>query len=396
MAMKIKELRVTVRDIVQGYVDYSDSDEGIFGYGGKLNIRPKYQRNYVYDEEKRNAVIDTVSKKYPLGLMYWVKNADGSFEILDGQQRTISICSYVNPDNPANGYSVAGLFGNKNPRHFNGLNPTEQKIILDYPLLVYVCEGDEIDRLQWFETINIAGEKLSDQEIRNAHYCCAWLTDAKRYFSKRNSAGQQLATKPNAYIKLNANNNWNRQGGLEKVLRWYINDMKDTEKLKAFMSEMKDKSIRQPDWNATELWEYFKAVIAWVKTTFPKYRKKMDEVEWGILYNKYHEKPCNAAEIEETVARLYADDDVTNKAGIYYYIFDGKEKYLHIRQFEDWQKETVYERQNHNCADCGQHFEIGEMEAHHKKRWVDGGHTEIDNCVMLCKDCHDKRHNHSD
>ncbi len=394
--MRIKELRVTIRDIIQGYTDNSDNDEGIYGYDGKLNIRPKYQRNYVYDEKKRNAVIDTVSKGFPLGLMYWVQNDDGTYEILDGQQRTISICTYINPDNPANGYSVSGLFGNNNRRHFSILKNTEQEKILDYPLLVYVCEDADADRLQWFETINIAGEKLSGQEIRNAQYCCAWLTDAKRYFSKRNSAAQQLATKPNSYIKLSADNSWNRQGGLEKVLRWYINDMKDTVKLQDYMSAMAQKSKADPTLNATELWEYFKSVIAWVKLTFPKYRKKMDEVEWGILYNKYHENIYNAADIEETVARLYADDDVTNKAGIYYYIFDGKEKHLHIRQFEDWQKETVYEKQNQKCADCGQHFEIGEMEAHHKKRWVDGGHTEIDNCVMLCKDCHDKRHNHSD
>ena len=156
--MRIKELRVTIRDIIQGYTDNSDNDEGIYGYDGKLNIRPKYQRNYVYDEKKRNAVIDTVSKGFPLGLMYWVQNDDGTYEILDGQQRTISICTYINPDNPANGYSVSGLFGNNNRRHFSILKNTEQEKILDYPLLVYVCEDADADRLQWFETINIAGE----------------------------------------------------------------------------------------------------------------------------------------------------------------------------------------------------------------------------------------------
>lgn len=390
--MVIRELRVTIRDIVEGYIDNSDNDEGIYGYGGKLNIRPKYQRNYVYDEKKRNAVIDTVSKNFPLGLMYWVKNDDGTYEILDGQQRTISICTYVNPDNPASGYSVAGLFGNNKRRHFSILNHAEQEAIYNYPLLVYVCEGNDLDRLRWFETINIAGEKLSDQEIRNAQYCCPWLTDAKRYFSKRNSAGQQLATKPHAYIKLPANNNWNRQGGLEKVLRWYINDLKDTEKLEDFMSDMAQKSKADPAMTANQLWEYFRAVIGWVKALFPKYRKNMEEVEWGILYNKYHENAYDVAEIEETVARLYADNDVDNKAGIYYYIFDKKEKHLNIRQFEDWQKQTVYEQQNHKCADCGLHFEINDLEAHHKIRWADGGHTTLDNCVLLCRECHDKRH----
>ena len=390
--MIIRPIEIKVKDIVKGYVDNSETDEGIYGYDGKLNIRPKYQRNYVYDDKKRNAVIDTISKNFPLGLMYWVKNDDNTFEILDGQQRTISICEFVRIDDPAKGFSIAGLFGNKHARTFDTLLKSEQDAILNYPLLVYVCEGDDIDRLRWFETINIAGEKLSEQEIRNAQYCCSWLTDAKRYFSKRNSAGQQLATKPNLYIKLPTANNWNRQGGLEKVLRWYIDDIKDTLKLENFMLSMKQQSKIDPTLDATNLWEYFKSVIAWVRRLFPKYRKGMEEVEWGILYNQYHQNDYVVEQIEQEVAKLYADDDVDKKSGIYYYIFDKKEKHLNLRQFEDWQKQTVYERQEHKCNDCGQHYELKDMEAHHIRRWVDGGHTTIENCVLLCQDCHDKRH----
>jgi len=217
--MNIKLLKVTVEDVVSGYVDNSDREEGIYGYSGKLNIRPKYQRNYVYDENKRNAVVDTISKDYPLGIMYWVNNEDGTYEILDGQQRTISISTYVSADNPAKGYSISGLFGNPHARTFGQLLPDEKEKILNYKLLVYVCEGADTDRLRWFETINIAGEKLSDQEIRNAQYSGTWLTDAKRYFSKNNSAGQQHATKPNVYISLPTGNTWIDRAVLK---RYYV------------------------------------------------------------------------------------------------------------------------------------------------------------------------------
>lgn len=382
--MKIKPLNITVREVVEGYIDNSDKEEGIFGYAGKLNIRPKYQRNYVYDEKKRNAVIDTISKDYPLGIMYWVKNEDDTYEILDGQQRTISISTFVSKDNPAKGYSIAGLFGNPHPRTFNQLLPQEKKQILDYPLLVYVCEGADTDRLRWFETINIAGEKLSDQEIRNAQYSGSWITDAKRYFSKNNSVAQLLATKPNQYISLPANNTWNRQGGLEKVLRWFINDIKDTSKLELYMSQHQD------DENAQYLWEYFQNVINWTKKLFPIYRKGMEKVEWGLLYNSYHNNEYDLEKIKQQVADLYADEEVKNKSGIYEFVFDGKQSHLNLRQFEDWQKQTMYERQQGICPHCVKEkrekikFAFEEMEADHIKPWHEGGKTEIDNGQMLC------------
>lgn len=212
--MNIRPLKVTVREVVTGYVDDSDREEGIYGYGGLLNIRPKYQRNYIYDDAKRNAVIDTVSKDFPLGIMYWVKNEDGTFEILDGQQRTISLCTFVSIDDPARGYSISGLFGNPHARTFSQLLPSEKSRILDYELLVYVCEGADTDRLRWFETINIAGERLSGQEIRNAQYSGPWVTDAKRYFSRTNSPAQRLAaTKPQIYLTLPAANNGTVRAG---------------------------------------------------------------------------------------------------------------------------------------------------------------------------------------
>ena len=374
--MKIEPLKISVSDIVQDYVDNSDKEEGIYGYGGKLNIRPKYQRNYVYDDKKRNAVIDTVSHNFPLGIMYWVKNDDGTFEILDGQQRTISICEFVRLDNPAKGYSMSNLFGNPHARTFSQLLPHEKERILNYPLLVYVCDGADTDRLRWFETINIAGEKLSEQEIRNAQYSGSWITDAKRYFSKsNNNVAQALATKPHPLMSLPSNNNWNRQGGLEKVLRWYINNLSDTKLLEKYMAENKDLE------NALYLWEYFKSVIEWVKTLFPVWRKGMDKVEWGILYNAYHENNYNLKELQDKVAALYADDEVVNKSGIYEYVFDRKLNHLNLRQFEDWQKATVYEKQGGICPFC---YELCKMDADHITPWIDGGKTTVENCQMLC------------
>lgn len=388
--MKIEPLEVTVRDVVKGYFDKSDQEEGIYGYDGKLNIRPKYQRNYIYDEAKRNAVVDTISKDFPLGIMYWVKNEDGTYEILDGQQRTISISTYVSADNPAKGYSIAGLFGNPHARTFSQLLPAEKEQILNYKLLVYVCEGADTDRLRWFETINIAGEKLSDQEIRNAQYSGTWLTDAKRYFSKSNSAGQRLATKPHCYISLPAKNSWNRQGGLEKVLRWYIDDLKDTKKLEYYMSQ------HQNDENATYLWEYFKDVISWVKKLFPTYRKGMEKVEWGILYNKYHENEYDLPKIQKQVADLYADEEVINKPGIFEYVFDGVQSHLNLRDFEDWQRITMYEQQKGICPECAKEginkkYDISEMQADHIKPWRLGGKTELKNGQMLCSNHNAKK-----
>lgn len=381
--MKISPLNIRIKDVVSGYVDNSEKEEGIFGFDGALNIRPKYQRNYVYDSKKSEAVIDTVSKDFPLGIMYWVKNEDGSFEILDGQQRTISICEFISPATRGNGYSISNLFGNPHARTFSQLLPKEKEQILNYELLVYVCEGADTDRLRWFETINIAGEKLSEQEIRNAQYSGPWVTDAKRYFSKSNSAAQSLATKPHLYISLPGNNSWNRQGGLEKILRWYINDLKNTTKLEQYMAQ------HQNDENAEFLWNYFKSVIEWVKLIFPTYRKGMEKVEWGILYNKYHTNTYDINEIQKRVEVLYKDEEVKNKPGIYEYIFDGQQSHLNLREFEDWQKQTMYEQQKGICPECLKEgndnpWKITEMHADHIKPWHLGGKTEIDNGRMLC------------
>lgn len=362
--MKIELHEITVKEIANCYVD--NAEEGVKGYGGLLNIRPKYQREFVYDERKRNAVISTIIKGFPLNVMYWVKNEDGTFEVLDGQQRTISFCQYA-----------CGDFSIDN-RAFHNLTVTEKNEILDYKCMVYFCEGDDREKLEWFKTINIAGEKLTDQELRNAVYTGEWLTNAKLKFSKSNCAAYNLANK---YI----NGSPIRQDYLETAISW-INDGKIEEYM----------SFHQHDQNANELWLYFLAVISWVESTFIKYRKEMKGVNWGALYNIYKDTRIDTAELESEITHLMADDDVTSKKGIYHYVLTHNEKYLNIRAFTESQKRTVYERQNGNCPHCVAehrkkiHYDISEMEADHITPWCEGGKTEIDNCQLLCKE-HNRR-----
>lgn len=363
--MKIELHEITIRDIVKGYID--NAEDGVQGYDGLLNIRPEYQREFVYDEAKRNAVITTILKGFPLNVMYWVKNNNGTFEVLDGQQRTISFCQYVNND-----FSL-------NNRAFNNLTATEQDEILDYKCMVYFCEGTDKEKLEWFKTINIAGEKLFDQELRNAVYTGKWLTSAKQKFSKSKCAAYSLA---NHYIIGSPI----RQDYLETAIAWINNG-----KIEEYMS------IHQHDPNANELWLYFLAVINWVETTFIKYRKEMKGINWGMLYNTYKDKQFDTSALEEEIKKLMMDDDVTNKKGIYFYVLTRNEKYLNIRAFTESQKRVVYERQNGNCPHCiaenrdKVHYEFEEMEADHIKPWSEGGKTEINNCQLLCKEHNRKK-----
>lgn len=363
--MKIELHEITIRDIVKGYID--NAEDGVQGYDGLLNIRPEYQREFVYDEAKRNAVITTILKGFPLNVMYWVKNNNGTFEVLDGQQRTISFCQYVNND-----FSL-------NNRAFNNLTITEQDEILNYKCMVYFCEGTDKEKLEWFKTINIAGEKLFDQELRNAVYTGKWLTSAKQKFSKSKCAAYSLA---NHYITGSPI----RQDYLETAIAWINNG-----KIEEYMS------IHQHDPNANELWLYFLAVINWVETTFIKYRKEMKGINWGMLYNTYKDKQFDTSALEEEIKKLMMDDDVTNKKGIYFYVLTRNEKYLNIRAFTESQKRVVYERQNGNCPHCiaenrdKVHYEFEEMEADHIKPWSEGGKTEINNCQLLCKEHNRKK-----
>ena len=356
--MKIELHEILIKDIVNGYVD--NREEGVYGYGGKLNIRPKYQREFVYKDKQRDAVIETVRKNFPLNVMYWVKNGD-NYEVIDGQQRTISICQYIN-----DGYSIKDIY-------WHTLTSDQQEQILNYKLMIYFCEGTDSEKLDWFRIVNIAGEKLYEQELRNAVYTGTWLTDAKRHFSKSGCAAYEIAKD---YI----NGSAIRQDFLEKAIYWLSEG-----NIENYMA------IHQHDANANDLWLYFQSVINWVKVLFPKYRKEMKGVDWGNLYNQYKGKQFDVKSLEKEVDRLMQDADVTKKPGIYSYLIDGQERHLNIRAFDVRIKREVYEQQDGICPYCRKHFEIGEMEADHITPWHEGGQTVTENCQMLCKECNRRK-----
>ncbi|MFA0888783.1 MAG: HNH endonuclease family protein [Synergistales bacterium] len=357
--MKIELQEITVRQVVEGYVD--NAEEGVVGYGGKLNIRPKFQREFVYDDKKRNAVIDTIRKEFPLNVMYWTKNEDGTFEVLDGQQRTISFCQYVKGD-----FSIDN-------RAFHNLTNTEQEQILSYKLMIYFCEGNEKEKLDWFRIINIAGERLTDQELRNAVYTGPWLSDAKLKFSKSNCAAYLLA-------KDYVNGSPIRQEILQTAIGWISGG-----EIEKYMS------VHQHDPNANALWTYFQNAIDWVKLTFPNYRREMKGIAWGILYDEFKDKLLDTAKLEQEIQALMMDDDVTSQKGIYPYVLTRNEKFLNIRAFTDNQKRAAYERQKGFCSKCGDHFELKGMEADHITPWSKGGKTNLENCQMLCLDCNRRK-----
>lgn len=359
--MEIKLQEITIRDLFDGYVN--DEENGVVAYGGKLNVRPKYQREFIYKDEQRNAVIETIKKNFPLNTMYWCKNEDGNFELLDGQQRTLSICQYLNGD-----FSL-------NYQFIHNLEDDEKEQILNYKLMIYICEGTNSEKLDWFKIINIAGEKLTPQELRNAVYTGEWLTDAKKYFSKTQCPVYHIAKD---YLTGSSI----RQEYLETALKWICNGEMDIEDYMA---------LHQHDQNAGELWLYFNNVINWVKVVFPKYRKEMKGLAWGLLYNKFKNKQIDTAKFEARITELMSDDDVTNKKGIYEYLLDGEEKHLSIRLFTDTMKRGAYERQNGICPKCGKHFQIQEMQGDHITPWSQGGKTVTENCQMLCIDCNRRK-----
>lgn len=350
--MNIELKEITVRDLTNGYKD--NAEDGVIGYQGKLDIRPPYQREFVYGDKERNAVINTVQKDFPLNVMYWAVREDGDFEIIDGQQRTISLCQYVNND-----FSINGLA-------FHNLPKDKQEQILEYKLMVYFCSGTDSEKLDWFQTINIAGKELTNQELRNAVYSGSWVTDAKRYFSKnsRPKIGDD-------YLSGSAN----RQEYLETAIDWISNGQ-----IKEYMSE------HQHDPTAIDLWNYFQSVINWVKAVFPKYRREMKGIEWGILYNEFKDQKYDPKILEQEVSKLMEDDDVGNKKGIYIFVLTRKEKFLNIRAFSPNQKREAYERQKGICPVCKEHFEIEQMEGDHITPWHEGGKTSAENCQMLCKE----------
>ena len=371
--MRIEPKQIPVRELVAAYADSGDA--GVVGYGGRLNIRPPYQREFIYKDVQRDKVLDTVRKGYPLNVMYWVRNPDASapdddslanFEVLDGQQRTLSICKYVSGD-----FSI-------HEQYFHNLTDDQQARILDYQLTVYVCEGPDSEKLEWFRTINIAGEKLTDQELLNAVYVGPWLTSAKVYFSKPSCPAYGFASDYMTGSPI-------RQEYLETALNWISGD-----KPASYMAS------HQADKTAIELWNYFSSAINWVKATFTVVRKEMKSVPWGELYNKHKNADLDPAELDKRIAELMQDEDVTRKAGIYSYLLNGQERHLSLRAFSDKVKREAYTRQGGVCAaaacpEPASAFKLDEMEADHIDPWHSGGKSVLANCQMLCKSCNRRK-----
>lgn len=365
--MEIEMREISVGEIFDGYRD--DNEGGVVGYLGRLNIRPAFQREFVYKEKQRDAVVETINKGFPLNVMYWAEDDEGNYELLDGQQRTLSVCQYVNGD-----FSIGC-------RYFHNLTACEKSKILDYKLTIYVCRGSEKEKLDWFKIINIAGVQLKEQELRNAVYTGKWLSDAKTYFSKINCVAYSLANK---YVRGDVN----RQDYLETALAWIAE--RDGVEIEDYMA------THQHDAHATPLWQYFQSVINWTKTIFPKYRSEMKGLDWGRLYRLYGARSHDPQALEETIARLMRDDDVTKRSGAYEFVLSGEEKHLHLRAFTENEKRQAYERQNGVCPYCAAenraetHYELSEMEGDHVTPWSEGGRTNADNCQMLCKE-HNRR-----
>lgn len=370
---------ITVAKICDGFVYNQLEGKGLFGLGGKLTIQPEYQRNYIYAEKggnKEQAVIQSLLKGYPLGLIYFNKVGKDKFEVLDGQQRITSIGRFVT--------NKFAIIDNGNPKNFDSLPADEQAKILDSQMLIYECEGTETDIKKWFETINIAGVPLNDQELLNAIYSGPFVTLAKAEFSNSQNANIQ---KWSAYIKGSAN----RQDFLECALEWVGKGDID-----AYMNAHRN------DNKINELKTYFNSVIDWVSTVFKDVKKEMKGLEWGKLYEQYHSQSYDPKKVSTDVTRLYADPYVKKKRGIFEYILGGQQdtKLLEVRVFDDATKHSVYEKQTSaadaksksNCPLCAvghdanksRIYKFEEMDADHVSAWSKGGGSSAKNCQMLC------------
>ena len=366
--MIIKLENIKIRDVVNGYKD--NGENGVVGYGGKLNIRPAFQREFIYGEKERDAVIKTLRQGFPLNTMYWSVDPDGNYELMDGQQRTISFCQYVTEIIPIR-------FDDGHELAFTSLTSDQQKQILDYPLSIYICEGTPSEKLAWFRTINIAGKPLTDQELLNAMHTGPWLTDAKRWFSKSSAPAVQ-----DGRDKL-VTGSTIRQEVLETALKWISKG-----KIEDYMNHHKD------DDDAQELWQYWQTIFDWVKRVFPNQdsarAKLMKGLEWGSFYNEHKDDKLNAQSLEKQIVALIDDDEVENKKSIYEYLLTGNENILSLRGFDEKTKIKKYAEQKGICvakkAVCkNAHFEYDEMEADHIIPWSKKGKTVYENCQMLCK-----------
>lgn len=370
---------ITVRDVCDGFVYNELEGKGLFGLSGKLTIQPEFQRNYIYaDGIKDVAVIDSLLKGYPIGVIYFNKISDDKLEVLDGQQRITSAGRFV-----TNKFAIKDENGME--QYFSGIATDKRTKIMNTTLLIYECEGTESEIREWFKTVNIAGVPLNNQELLNAVYSGPFVTLAKEEFSNSQNANIQ---KWSAYIKGSVN----RQAFLERALEWVSKD-----NIGDYMSRH-----RYVD-NITELKTYFNSVINWVSCVFTDVKSEMCGLEWGRLFEKYHKQSYDSSTVSAEVQKLYGDPYVTNKKGIFEYILGGSKdtKLLEVRVFDEATKQSVYAAQTaaakakseSNCPHCAighdanknKIWKLDEMDADHVAAWSKGGATSAENCQMLCK-----------
>lgn len=370
---------ITIENICEGFIYNELEGKGLFGLAGTLTIQPEYQRNYIYADGKKDvAVIESILKGYPLGLIYFNKVDNNKFEVLDGQQRITSFGRFV-----TNKFAIKDENGMQ--QYFSGIAEDKQKKILTAKLLIYECEGTESEIKEWFRTINIAGVPLNNQELLNAVYSGPFVTLGKEEFSNTQNANIQ---KWSAYVSGSAN----RQEFLERALDWV-----SKENIGDYMSK------HRFDTNINELKTYFNSVIDWVSTVFLDVESEMRGLEWGRLYETYKKTPYSPQEVSGKVKTLYADPYVKNRKGIFEYILGGSTdtKLLEVRVFDDATKKSVYMVQTKeaeqnsvsNCPLCAighdsnktKIWNLSEMDADHVTAWSKGGATETKNCQMLCK-----------
>lgn len=367
-----------VKDICDGFVYNEYEGKGLFGWSGRLTIQPEYQRNYIYADGKRDvAVIDSLLKGYPLGLLYFVKTGEDTYEILDGQQRVTSFGRYVTG-------KFAIMDQNDIPNYFSGLSEDKQEKILNSNLTIYICEGEESEIKEWFKTINIVGVPLNEQELLNSIYSGKFVTLAREEFSNSHNANIQ---KWSAYIKGDVN----RQDFLSTALKWVSKD-----NIEEYMS------AHRRDDNINELKTYFNTVIDWISSVFLDVKPDMKGLDWGRLYETYHKNSYNPQEVSKKLNELYNDIFVKDTKGICEYILGGctDTKLLNIRMFDDDVKRKRYSIQTQeakakeisNCPLCAignnanknRIYELKEMDADHVTAWSKGGETTLENCEMLC------------
>lgn len=363
---------VTIKDLVEGY--YEDPEGKVQGYGGKLEIRPAYQREYIHENNPvfKENLIQSIYNQRPINLIYWALNDDDDgYELLDGQQRIITICRYVKTKEFST--KIDGRTA-----YYSNLSDNERAKIDDYKLSIYVCEGEATEKMKWFQTINTGAEKLSDQELRNAIYNGSWVTDAKRYFTKR---GNQ-ATMCSRYMS----GKRERQEHLQEIIIWKIGSKQDKDICK-FMAN------REKDPDAVPLWEYFQEVADWIDLLFPKNVTVREKAEWGRLHREYAGNDYDPAHTKKRFGELFDDYEVTKKVGIYEYILSGEhdESKLNLRKFPDDLKKKIHKEQGEVCKYCKKVITLADAHADHIKPWSKGGKTEEKNCQVLCVTCNLKK-----